>query len=130
MSPAADRPCPCSSGDTYENCCGPLLDNRVRAETAEQLMRSRYVAYVVGRLDYVFRTWHPRTRPDKILPTPGLAWTGLTIGFTEDGQPSDDEGLVEFDAAYCTGSGPGVQHELSRFVRRAGHWLYLDGDVS
>ncbi len=93
-------------------------------------MRSRYAAYVVGRFDHVLRTWHPRTRPDKILPTPGLTWTGLTIGFTEDGQPGDDEGLVEFDAAYRTGSGQGVQHELSRFLRRGGRWCYVDGDVS
>jgi SEC-C motif-containing protein len=93
-------------------------------------MRSRYSAYAVGRLDHVFRTWHPRTRPDAIEPAPGLTWTGLTVCHTEAGQPDDDDGVVEFDAAYRTAAGPGVQHERSRFTRRAGRWFYLDGNVN
>jgi SEC-C motif-containing protein len=92
-------------------------------------MRSRYSAYALGRLDHVFRTWHPRTRPDQIEPDPGLTWTGLTIGHTDAGQPGDDQGVVAFDAAYRTPAGPGVLHERSRFVRRAGRWVYLDGEV-
>jgi SEC-C motif-containing protein len=111
-------------------CCGPLLDNRVEAATAEQLMRSRYSAYATGRLDHLYRTWHPRTRPDEVEPTPGLTWTGLTVSAVEAGQPGDEHGVVEFGAAYRTAAGPGVQHERSRFTRRAGRWVYLDGDVS
>ena len=42
-------------------------------------MRSRYAAYAVGDLDHVFRTWHPRTRPDDLSPDPDLTWTGLEI---------------------------------------------------
>ncbi|MET1006224.1 MAG: YchJ family metal-binding protein [Propionibacteriaceae bacterium] len=128
MSQSAPRPCPCGSGTPYESCCGPLHDNRVQASTAEQLMRSRYSAYAVGRLDHVFRTWHPRTRPDDVQPVAGLVWTGLTIDDTEGGQPGDDEGVVEFRAAYRDASGPGVQHERSRFRRRAGRWVYLDAE--
>lgn len=128
MSPG-DRPCPCGTGERYGDCCAPLHDNRVQAGTAEQLMRSRYAAYALGRLDHVYRTWHPRTRPDDLAPTPGTRWTGLTVRATEAGQPSDDEGVVEFDAAYRTESGPGVLHERSRFAWRAGRWYYLDGDV-
>src|SRR5688572_3576483 len=97
--------CPCGSGGSYGECCGPLLDNRVQAGTAEQLMRSRYSAYAMGRLDHVFRTWHPRTRPDEIEPSVGLTWVGLTIGRTEAGQAGDDEGVVEFEADYQTAAG-------------------------
>ena len=93
-------------------------------------MRSRYSAYAVGRLDYVFRTWHPQTRPDEIEPTAGLTWVGLTVGRTEAGQPEDDEGVVEFEAVYQTAAGPGVLQERSRFVRRGGRWVYLDGDLT
>ena len=120
------QPCPCGAGGAYADCCEPLHDNRVQASTAEQLMRSRYSAYAVGRLDHVFRTWHPRTRPSVIEPTPGLTWTTLSIRRTEAGQPADDEGVVEFDASYRTADGPGTQHERSRFARRAGRWFYLD----
>lgn len=126
MIPTGYQPCPCGSGSPYDDCCQPLHDNRVQASTAEQLMRSRYSAYAVGRLDHVFRSWHPRTRPDEIEPSPGLTWTGLTIVHTVGGQPTDDEGVVEFDARYRTTIGSGVHHERSRFRRRAGRWVYLD----
>ena len=91
-------------------------------------MRSRYAAYAVGDLDHVFRTWHPRTRPDEITASPGLTWTGLTIVSTSGGGPDDDTGQVEFRAAYRTADGAGLLHELSRFERRAGRWVYVDGD--
>ena len=48
------------------------------AATAEELMRSRYSAYAVGDLDYVWRTWHPRTRPETVTPSDEV-WTGLEI---------------------------------------------------
>jgi SEC-C motif-containing protein len=93
-------------------------------------MRSRYSAYAMGRLDHVFRTWHPRTRPDEIEPVPGLTWVGLLIGRTEAGESGDDEGTVEFEAEYRTAAGPGVIRERSRFVRRGGRWVYLSGDAT
>jgi SEC-C motif-containing protein len=130
MSSVGEGVCPCGSGDPYETCCRPLHDNRVQASTAEQLMRSRFSAYAVGRFDHVFRTWHPRTRPDEVTAPPGLSWTGLTITSNQAGQPGDDHGVVEFEAAFRTAAGPGVQRERSRFTRRAGRWVYLDGDVS
>ncbi|WP_448058928.1 YchJ family metal-binding protein [Cellulomonas hominis] len=41
----------------------------------------------------------------------------------------DTESTVEFRAFYRTDAGPGSQHEVSRFVRERGAWLYVDGDV-
>ncbi len=114
--------CPCGSGLAYAACCQPLHDGRARAETAERLMRSRYAAYAQGRADYVFRTWHPRTRPADVTPEPGLVWTGLRVLGVAAGGPDDAEGVVEFEASH---DGPGVLHERSRFVRRAGRWFYL-----
>ena len=92
-------------------------------------MRSRYAAYVRGRLEHVLRTWHPRTRPHELADVPGLTWTGLAVLATEHGGPGEDEGVVEFAASYATPEGPGSQHERSRFRRRAGRWFYLDGQV-
>ena len=125
-----DRTCPCGSGTPYERCCGPLHDGRERAVTAEQLMRSRYAAYARDRTDHVFRTWHPRTRPADVEPVPGLVWTGLTVLAVEAGGEDDDAGVVEFTASHDGPGGPGVLHERSRFVRRAGRWVYLDGDTN
>jgi SEC-C motif-containing protein len=92
-------------------------------------MRSRYAAYARGRSDYVFRTWHPRTRPTDVTPPPGLTWTGLTLLAVEAGGEDDAEGVVEFEAAHHGTDGPGVLHERSRFTRRAGRWVYLDGEA-
>ena len=111
-------PCPCGSGAGLDACCGPLLANREQAATPEQLMRSRYTAFVTGNADHLFRTWHPRTRPDDVRPDPGTRWTGLRV-LAAAGD------TVEFVATYEGGS----LHAVSRFERRAGRWLYVDGDV-
>ena len=121
-------PCPCDRDATYAACCRPLLHGR-EAETAEQLMRSRYTAFAVGDLAHVFRTWHPRTRPrDLTLPT-DRSWTGLRVLSTRDGGSGDETGTVEFAATYETRSGTAVQHEVSRFGRRARRWVYLEAQV-
>lgn len=39
--------CPCGGGP-FAECCGPILDDASRAATAEQVMRSRYAAFVLG----------------------------------------------------------------------------------
>lgn len=117
------QPCPCGSGTPYDACCGRLHRGAAAAESPEQLMRSRYAAYAVGDLDYVFRTWHPRTRPDDITPDPTLTWTGLAVV----GSGAD---WVEFVASYERDAGPGELHERSRFEQRGGRWVYVDGDVS
>jgi SEC-C motif-containing protein len=92
-------------------------------------MRSRYSAYAVGHLDHVFRTWHPRTRPGDLTPSPGLTWLGLEVLRTVDGGPSDDAGAVEFLARFRDAEGEHVLHETSRFERRGRRWVYVDGDV-
>ncbi|MGZ5417365.1 MAG: YchJ family protein [Nocardioides sp.] len=119
--------CPCGSGTAYAACCGPLLDGRP-AVTAEALMRSRYTAYAVGHLDHVFRTWHPRTRPAN-LTLPATQWLGLEVVRTANGGPAESIGVVEFRARSRDAAGEHVMHETSRFERRAGRWVYLDGDV-
>jgi len=124
------HPCPCGSTLSYGDCCESLLAGRRWAATAEQLMRSRYSAYTLGNADHVFRTWHPRTRPSVIDLDPNTIWLGLTILDTVDGGVDDDTGVVEFEARFRDGRRAEVLHERSRFSRRAGRWMYLDGEVS
>jgi len=89
-------------------------------------MRSRYSAYACRDADYLFRTWHPRTRPVDVTVDPGITWTGLEVTDTVAGGPDDDRGEVEFTAWFECAGRPGNLHERSRFERRAGRWFYLD----
>ena len=117
--------CPCGSDTSYAECCG-RLHRGAAAETAEQLMRSRYAAFAVGDEAYLFRTWHPRTRPDSVTLPAGRTWTGLVVQRTDAGGPGDESGVVEFEAHYTFAGQPEIQHEVSTFERRRGVWVYVD----
>lgn len=92
-----------------------------------ELMRGRYSAYAKQRFEYVYRTWHPRTRPPSI-DAEHLTWHQLVITDSVAGGESEDFGTVEFIASYSDGGACGDLHERSRFVRRAGRWFYLDAE--
>ena len=98
------------------------------ARTAEDLMRSRYAAYAVGDLDYVWRTWHPRTRPETLTSSDEV-WTGLEIIDLVAGSEGDEAGVVEFRAHYCRHGRRGTLHERSHFAVRARRWLYVEGEL-
>ena len=89
-------------------------------------MRSRFSAFARGDEAYLLRSWHPSTRPSSLELDADLEWRRLQIVDTADGGADDAEGIVEFRARYAGGA----LHERSRFTRRAGRWLYLDGETT
>jgi SEC-C motif-containing protein len=119
--------CPCGSGLPLHECCGRLHDSSAVAATAEQLMRSRYSAFVLGEAGYLLETWHPTTRPRTLALDPAVRWTGLDVLATTGGGPLESAGTVEFRAHYVAAGSAGAQHEHSRFIRDDGRWHYLDG---
>lgn len=118
--------CPCLSGEQYEDCCGRFHRGEGNAPTAEQLMRSRYSAFVVLDAGYLLRTWHAKTRPPTLDLDPDVEWRRLDILSTQRGGPLDVDGVVEFAAHYRHDGERGVQRETSRFIREGGHWYYVD----
>ena len=123
--------CPCGgppSGAALGDCCLPLLEGARTADTAEELMRSRFTAFAVGDADYLFRTWHPRTRPADTQPDAAVEWTSLDILDTVDGGAGDTTGVVEFAAHFRENGRPGTMRERSSFAVRAGRWFYVDGE--
>jgi len=118
-------PCPCGGGD-YDRCCGPLHRGERRAETAEQLMRSRYSAFARGEVDYLLQT-HDQSQSRRALRQAcrQTQWLGLSILAVDGGGADDLEGTVRFEARHREG----VLVETSLFQRRggalAGEWLYV-----
>lgn len=88
-------------------------------------MRSRYSAYVLGELDYLLATWHASTAPGDLELGP-VKWLGLEV---RQAAEAGDAGVVEF-VARCKVNGRAERmHEVSRFVREAGRWYYIDGQA-
>ncbi len=100
------------------------------APTAEALMRSRYSAFAVGDADYLLHSWHPDTRPRRLTLDPDQRWVRLEVLGTTGGGLLHTEGTVEFRAHYQHTTHAGVLHELSRFTRTEGRWVYVDGDAT
>ena len=93
-------------------------------------MRSRYSAFVVGDVDHLLRTWHARTRPASLDLDDTRTWTGLEVLDAIDGGVDDTTGVVTYRAHWRDPFGDHVMTETACFTRRAGRWVYVDGDVS
>ena len=92
-------------------------------------MRSRYVAYVRGRADYLLQTWHPATRPVTLdVDGEPLRWLGLQVRRVEGGGFGDTAGIVEFVARYKVGGRAHRLQEVSQFVREEGRWFYREAE--
>jgi len=138
-------PCPCGK-DYYASCCGryhsgmtapdaealiePLAIRVGRQQTPANslvMMRSRYSAYVLKLKAYLLATWHVSTRPVEFeLAADKMKWLGLEVKNHRCGPA--DRSTVEFVARYKVGGRAGRLHEISRFVREDGKWLYVDGE--
>ncbi|OYW24451.1 MAG: hypothetical protein B7Z49_02935 [Hydrogenophilales bacterium 12-63-5] len=124
----SDVTCPCGSGRTLSACCGRYHEGEP-APDAEALMRSRYSAYVLALETYLNATWHPDSRPASLAldAPPRPQWLGLAI--RSHTQQDDRHATVEFVARYKLNGRAFKQHEVSRFQKVAGRWLYVDGET-
>ncbi|WP_430406382.1 YchJ family protein [Fluviicola sp.] len=119
--------CHCGSQKTFGECCEPfLLETRFPA-TAEELMRSRYSAYVTKNIPYLLETTSPKFRkyynPKSILEwASNSTWISLEI-------LASSEKRVKFVATYLDETNQLTRHtEDSRFEKIAGRWYFMDGE--
>lgn len=134
--PKPTSACPCKSGATFRDCCGPFLRGAASPPTAEKLMRSRFTAFAVGATDYVWATLHA-DHEDRKLPaevflsalkreTSGVRFLDLRVDeATEDG----DRATVTFAAKIMKAGVDRSFSERSEFAREGGAWRYLRGDT-
>ena len=120
--------CPCGSGIAGDACCIPALKNQVIPSTCRALVRTRFTAFVRRDAEYLLKTWHPETRPQKdVVCQQWTKWVELEIIDSSDGQITDQVGTVTFRARFIDGAWLRSFNEKSRFERHGNHWLYVDG---
>ena len=129
-----DELCPCASGRTYGQCCGPILAGERKAETAVELMRARYSAYAVGNIEFLFESSGPDARAEFDRESSRnwsetATWSGLEVVETAKGGKDDDEGFVSFIARYAA-NGQALEHcERAYFQKIDGEWRFIDGKI-
>ncbi|MFC1762733.1 YchJ family protein [Planctomycetota bacterium] len=126
--------CPCGTHLPYAHCCGALHAGVRNADTAEELMRSRYTAYALKLPDYVVATTHPSSRTSDMMQQveawmQETTWLHLEVLNSIQGDPSDPAGEVEFRAEFTAGEAAGSHHERSRFERSENQWYYVEGVI-
>lgn len=124
--------CPCGQGE-YSTCCAPLHLGKTRAESAEQLMRSRYSAFVKHCIDYIVET--TTIGQQSQLDRAALAawsvanqWEKLEI-IQHNPRIDATHAMVEFKAHYFDGKTPQIHHEVSYFVKHQNAWYFIDPTV-
>ncbi|WP_457745994.1 YchJ family protein [Sulfurimonas sp.] len=119
--------CICGNKEAFENCCLPIINRSTVAVTPEQLMRSRYSAYVVANGEYLVYSSAKESRyADDIALieefSNSVEWLKLELLNSLDKQ-------VEFKAYYRDNEGIKVLHEKSNFVQEDAIWKYKDGEL-
>ncbi|PNK60856.1 YchJ family protein [Psychrobacter sp. FDAARGOS_221] len=122
----------------YADCCQPLHQGTAYAKTAEQLMRSRYSAFVMCLTDYIVDTTVPAQQASLDKSSierwaKETQWAGLQI-LQHRPKLGKRHAQVEFNA-YFHHLDQGTlaldaHHELSGFVLIDNKWYFLDPTVT
>ena len=126
-----NQTCPCGSGSLFAECCEPIINGTRQSETAEQLMRARYTAFVTGAIDFIVSSTHSHTRQEIDLDfirdwSQTSDWHGLHV--LETKQLNDNKALVSFEARYAQNGKEHNHREKSLFEREDGEWRFVTGD--
>jgi SEC-C motif-containing protein len=148
--------CFCGQPKRYQDCCQPCHSGLGPAKTAEQLMRSRFSAYVLQLVPYIAETYYPAVQSaDAIAEIAAFAGDAhfLALQVLAFGDsPAIDPGqfpvfppavnlsavndllaaqpalsYVHFKVWFLIADKLHLLEEHSRFVRIDGHWRYVDG---
>jgi SEC-C motif-containing protein len=123
--------CPCNPSKNYIDCCEKAHLNIVSVNTAEELMRSRYSAFVLGNIKYLHQSHHSASRPSKSENkeiekwAKSVHWLKLEVIQTTKGKIKDKTGTVEFKAFFMENGKVNIIHENSLFCLENEHWVYL-----
>ena len=119
--------CICGNEQNYQECCGAIIEGKRRPSSPEELMRSRYSAYVRGDGRYlvISAVKENRYEDDAELIeefSASVEWLKLDVLKVEDD-------TVEFKAYYKDQENIKILHEKSNFVMEDDVWRYKDGEL-
>jgi SEC-C motif domain protein len=123
--------CPCGSGLPFDACCEPIINGTRQPETAEQLMRARYSAFVTGAIDFIVSSTHSRSRNEVDISfisdwSKNSTWQGLEILEAKD--VNENKAFVSFEARFTQNEQEQRHREKSLFEREDGDWRFVTGD--
>lgn len=124
--------CPCGRDNKlYKDCCMLVHTDIHNALTAEDLMRSRYSAFVLCNGDYLLLSHSKQFRDastihNTISWSRSVVWNRLEIISSKNGLENDSTGTVEFKAYFQENNKLKCIHEKSSFIREDSHWVYLN----
>lgn len=118
--------CHCQSNKPYSECCEAFLNESKTPTTPEELMRSRYSAFVLADIPYIKKTMlGPSLKnfnaTELLNWTTSIKWLGLTVIHTSS---NNNEGIVHFIALYKDKDGIQTINEHSRFIYKKNSWYY------
>lgn len=125
-----NTPCPCGSGLSLQKCCAPLLADHSLAKTPEELMRSRYVAYVLKDENHLLRSWHKTSRPGAVSFENSIRWLGLEIFQAPLPAKDTGRGIVTYKVSFIQDNFLIEMREKSFFIWENNLWFYLHGELS
>ncbi len=111
-----------------------FVDGEKHPQTAEELMRARYLSYVHQEIDYIMDTLAPESRDDTDRENAEQwakrsEWLGLEILSTDKGGKDDTVGQVEFKAHYSIDEKQLMHHERANFRKIDEQWYFTNGDL-
>ncbi|PSJ80046.1 YchJ family protein [Neisseria iguanae] len=125
--------CPCQSQRAYADCCQLFHVQQKFPSFAEELMRSRYSAYVFQDIGYIVKTTVPSQQElldaaDMLTWSRETEWLGLDV-LNHVPDIGKNHAQVEFIAHFQNGGEVRHHHELSAFVKIGGRWYFIDPTV-
>lgn len=122
-----DGSCPCGSGKTYGECCGPYHAGTAWPDDPVTMMRSRYSAYATHTWDYLEKSdWQEQGEEEitaEMLEEKArdLTWVGLDIVGSGRDEEADCD-YVDYLAAYAV---DGVTRQIAEHA----YFKTIDGKL-
>jgi len=119
--------CICGNKEEFDVCCGAIIEAKRKPQSAEELMRSRYSAYVLANGKYLVLSAVKENRYEDDAElieefSSSVEWLKLDVLKTTPNS-------VEFKAYYKDQERMKILHEKSNFVIEDDIWRYKDGEL-